>query len=264
MNSLKTNLRPFSRLLLIAVLALEVHGYSQQSSERIEILEAQTAMGIAQAKAQESESKLASYKGRIATLEESLAAANSDAVLQRDAYEKLRIQMEGLGIAALSGSNFELQQKLLSSLSDLRILDRQKQSLIEALILLSDTSVAYAKDAPAASEDSKQSLNRSLSNVERSLATSQNNVSVRNNTDLQHASVVSMKNELGIAVLNVGAKQGVHPGMPFAIFRQDRAIGRAMVIDVRPNVCGAVIQDIMSQNEPVKVGDVGKVEATKS
>ena len=82
--------------------------------------------------------------------------------------------------------------------------------------------------------------------------------------DLQNVSVVSLKSELSIAILNAGSKQGVHPGMPFAIFRQDRAIGRAMAIDVRPNICGAVIQDVMSQNEPVKVGDVGKVEATKS
>jgi hypothetical protein len=263
MTLLNTNPIPTGCLLLIAVLGIKVSGFAQLSSDRIEVLEAQTAMGIAQAKVQEVESKLASIKTRLTTLEESLSTANSEAAFQRDAYEKLRAQTEGLGIASLGSSSFELQQKLLSALSDLRILDRKNRSLTEAIILLSESAVAYAKDAPAATEEKKQSLNRSLGVVEKTLAGSEPNTG-SHNVDLQNVSVVSLKNELGIAVLNAGSKQGVHPGMPFAIFRQDRAIGRAMAIDVRPNICGAVIQDIMSQNEPVKVGDVGKVEATKS
>ena len=263
MTLLSLNTITAGYLLLIAVLGIEVSAIAQLSPNTIEVLEAQTAMGVAQARVSEVESKLADLKSRLTALEESLSAANNEAIFQRDAYEKLRTQTEGLGIASLNSSNFELQQKLLSALSDLRILDRQKRSLTEAIILLSESAVAYAKDAPTASEEQKQNLNRSLTVVEKSVAGSETK-SASQNIDLQNVSVVSLKSELSIAILNAGSKQGVHPGMPFAIFRQDRAIGRAMAIDVRPNICGAVIQDVMSQNEPVKVGDVGKVEATKS
>jgi len=65
-------------------------------------------------------------------------------------------------------------------------------------------------------------------------------------------------------VFNVGARHGVHPGMPFSIFRQDKPVARALVVDVRQDVCGAVVQDQVSKDEPVKVGDTGKVDAAKS
>ena len=52
--------------------------------------------------------------------------------------------------------------------------------------------------------------------------------------------------------------------MPFFIYRQDKPVARALVVDVRQDVCGAVVQDQVSKDEPVKVGDTGKVDAAKS
>jgi hypothetical protein len=82
--------------------------------------------------------------------------------------------------------------------------------------------------------------------------------------DLQNAQIVSMKDDLGIAVLNVGSRSGVHPGMPFSIYRKDKPIAHALVVDVRAGICGAVIRDQVSKDDPVKVGDIGKVDTSKS
>jgi hypothetical protein len=81
---------------------------------------------------------------------------------------------------------------------------------------------------------------------------------------MQNARVVSLKNELGIAVLSIGAKDGVKPGMPFEIFREDKPIAKVLVTEVRNSVCGAVVQELASTNDPVRVGDRGRVDLNKS
>ena len=52
--------------------------------------------------------------------------------------------------------------------------------------------------------------------------------------------------------------------MPFAIYRQDKPVARALVVEVRQDICGAVVQELVSKDEPVKVGDACKVEAARS
>jgi hypothetical protein len=52
--------------------------------------------------------------------------------------------------------------------------------------------------------------------------------------------------------------------MPFSIYRQDKPVARALVVDVRQDICGAVVQDLVSKGEPIKVGDICKVEPGKN
>ena len=82
--------------------------------------------------------------------------------------------------------------------------------------------------------------------------------------DLQNARVVSLKSELGIAVLSIGAKDGVKPGMPFEIYREDKPIAKVLVTEVRNSVCGAVVQELATANDPVRVGDRGRVDLNKT
>jgi len=263
MKSTLQHLNALAWLPFVAVVGMSLSAAGQTSPERLEVIEAQTAMNIAQAQVKDVELRLAKAKEQLASLGESLAAANSSSSISREAYEKLRIQMEGLGITTLDGSTAELQQRLLAALNDLRLMDQQKKALTDALISLSEASLSFAKAAGNVSEDSKQVLNKSLGAAEKVLAAAQTSLETQNDADLHNARIVSMKNEFGIAVLNVGTKHGVHPGMPFSIYRAEKPIGRAMVVDVRQSVCGAIVQDLISEKEPVKVGDIGKVEATK-
>ena len=212
----------------------------------------------------ELEQKLAKAKEQIGALSESLASANGDSQQVREAYEKLRAQMEGVGIAALDPTNTELQQRLLTALSDLRIVEGYRRELTEALVNLSEAALAYAKVAPAADAENRDNLNKALSAGEKALSgTKLAAVDPSGNADLDNARVVSLKDDLGIAVLNVGSRHGVHPGMPFAIYRKDKPIAHALVVDVRQGVSGAVVRELISKDEPVKVGDSGRVEATK-
>jgi hypothetical protein len=248
---------------LLSQFALHCAPMLAQTNEAIEVLEAKMALQASAARMTNLETEVAKSAEQIKTLTESLASANGEASQTREAYEKLRIQMEGLGMTMLDTSGKELQHRLLTALSDLRILEEQKRSLAEAVIGLSEASLAVAKSVGAEKEEATKNLSVSLTSAEKALAKLQVSEKPETSGDLQNAGVVSLKDDLGIVVLNVGSKHGVHPGMPFSIYRQDKPIARALVVDVRGSICGAVLQDLVSKDEPVKVGDAGKVESIK-
>lgn len=242
--------------------------YAQaQTDERIELRELKATLQFSAAKIQELETKATNDRSQINALKESLAAANLDCQQARENFDRLRLQNEGLGIAALDNSNSTLRQSLLSALSDLRIVEQQKNSLAEALIGLSEAALSHAKNNPQGETTAgKVELDKALATAEKALGVLGNKADskqVNNNGDLHNARIVSLKEDMGIAVLNVGSRQGVRPGMPFSIYRDDKPVAQALVVDVRQGISAAVLSDLVSKDEPVKVGDTGRVETSK-
>ncbi|MCE9518025.1 MAG: hypothetical protein K8R87_00410 [Verrucomicrobia bacterium] len=249
-------------VLLALIAAGSVLG---QSDSRIELQELKATLQVSAGQIQELEQKLGKAKEQVKSLSESLANANLDGQQAREGYEKLRIQMEGLGVAALDPTNTELQQRLLTALSDLRILEGHRRILTEALVGLSEASLAHAKNNSGGDAASRENLNKSLAAAERALSGSKLNVAsgAAESGTLDNARIISLKEDMGVAILNIGSRQGVHPGMPFSIYRKDKPVARALVVDVRQGISGAVVQELISKDESVKVGDTGRAETSK-
>lgn len=235
-------------------------GVQAQSNQGLELMEARTALQVSGNRIAELEAALAKSQTQAAAYAESLAAANAELAQVRDDHQKLRMQMEGLGLAAIDSSNEQLQQNLLTALSDLRIVEQQKRILADSLLALSESAIAHAQSQSQSDSAALQNLKRSLEEAEQVLAGLRSENTNVASGSLQNASVVSLKEDLGFAILNVGSRQGVHPGMPFSIYRQDKPVARVLVVDVRGGVSGAVVQELVNQNDPVKIGDTGKVE----
>jgi hypothetical protein len=49
--------------------------------------------------------------------------------------------------------------------------------------------------------------------------------------------------------------------MPFQVWRGENLVGHVRVVDVREKISGAVIQDLSSTRDKVKVGDRLRVDA---
>ena len=77
-------------------------------------------------------------------------------------------------------------------------------------------------------------------------------------------SVVSVKEEWSLVVGNLGEKQGVKIGMPLRVVRDGRTIATLRVVDVRQKICGAVIQEMGSGKEKIKVGDRLQADARQN
>jgi hypothetical protein len=76
--------------------------------------------------------------------------------------------------------------------------------------------------------------------------------------------VISVKAEWSFVVGNLGAQQGVKPGMPLRVVRVGKTVATLRVVDVREKISGAVIQEMDSEKEKIKVGDRLQVDARQN
>jgi len=80
---------------------------------------------------------------------------------------------------------------------------------------------------------------------------------------LTDASIVEVKPEFSLTVANIGRAAGVRVGMPFQVWRGNRRVGEVRVIDVRDRISGAVVQNLVSEEDPIQVGDRLRVDARR-
>lgn len=237
----------------------------QGMDAKIELQELQTTLQVANSRIQMLEKQLASLREQNGMLAQATAAANAETSQLRESQEKLRSLLEGLGIGALENSTDQIQERLLSALSDMRLIDGQKKKVSEALVSLAEASLLFARTAESPDAEAKRALEAALAKGDQVLRAANNLKSDDPSAtkSLHEARVVSMKTEAGVAVLDVGSRDGVKPGMPFEIYREDKPVARVLVTDVRRTVSGAVVQELSNPSDSVKVGDLGKVETNK-
>jgi len=251
--------RPLCTLLLAVCLA------DVRADDKLENQELLLSLQVAAAKVQALETAAAAAKDKGDALAQSAAAANAESNELKERYEKLRGLLEGLGLSAIETSRDQTQERLLSALSDMRILKEQRDALAESLIEMAESSMALMKSAPNADPAAADRVNKAITKADAVLVKAGGGQEAGAAVgDLQNARVVSLKADLGIAVLSIGAKDGVKPGMPFEIFREDKPVAKVLVTEVRNSVCGAVVQDLASASDPVRVGDRGRVDLSKS
>jgi hypothetical protein len=254
-------------LAYLLAVAFSVGGVQAQTS--LEMQELNTALQVAAQKIQALEQQVASAKDKNEALIQSTAAANQEAAELKDRYERLRGLLEGLGISALENNREQTQDRLLSALSDLRLAETSRRDLAKHMMELTEASLAFAKTIQSPDPIAADGLQKALINAENSLAanarkTSDEDIQAANTQpDLQNVRIVSLKADLGIAVLSVGSRDGIKPGMPFEIYREDKPIAKIRVTEVRHSVCGAVVQELASVTNPVRVGDQAKVDITQ-
>ncbi len=249
--------------LLLATLVMLVCG-RVSGQQALELLELKTTLEVAASKIQTLESEVASERSKNEALAQSAAAANEEAAEFRDRYERLRGLLEGLGIAAMENAGDEVQNRLLAALADLRLAEQQRIMLSDQLMKLAEASIQFAGTVNQPEETVAAKLNQELVAAEELLAATPRNVEEMIARDLTDTRVVSLKADLGIAVLGVGSRDGVKPGMPLKIFREDKPIAKVVVTDVRSTVSGAVVQETANAEDPIQVGDRGVADTSRS
>jgi cell shape-determining protein MreC len=207
--------------------------------------------------------QLAQSQETIKSLTESLAESNSEAEEFRRKCGELTLRMEALGIDA--SSETKLQQRLLKAVSDLRLVQTEKDKLSDQVIRLTEAMLRYMKTASSVDADARMSVETEMRNANEALGlpSSQAQEAQAVPATLTDAMIVSIKEEWALVVTNVGRKQGVKVGMPFKVIRGDSEVGVVRVVNVRDNISGAVIQSLDSEKNKIKVGDRLRVAAAQ-
>ncbi|HZR04882.1 MAG TPA: hypothetical protein VFA61_03525 [Candidatus Udaeobacter sp.] len=187
-------------------------------------------------------------------LTSSLAESNAEAELFRRKYSDLQLQMEALGLASANKDRAKLEQRLLAAVSDLQLAQKERDEYRDQMLRLDEAVLCYLKTSQNADAKARMDVETQLRSIDK-LVTKSTNEPEAPEPGLMDGNVISVKDEWSFVVGNFGEKQGVKVGMPMRVMRGDKRIATLRVIDVRQRICGAVIQEMDSKKERIKVGD---------
>jgi len=194
------------------------------------------------------------------TLTSSLAESNAEAELFRRKYSDLELRMEALGLASANKDRAKLEQRLLAAVSDLQLAQKERDEYRDQMLRLNEAMLCYLKTSQGGDAKARMDVETQLRSTNK-LFTKSNSAPDLPEPSLMDAGVISVKDEWSFVVGNLGEKQGVKIGMPMRVMRGDRKIATLRVVDVRQKICGAVIQEMDSSKEKIRVGDRLQVDA---
>ena len=220
-----------------------------------------TAAGLLQ-QTEDLQKQLSIAQESLKALTSSLAESNAEAELFRRKYSDLQLQMEALGLASANKDRAKLEQRLLAAVSDFQLAQRERDDYREQMLRLDEAVLYYLKTSQSTDAKARMDVETQLRSIDK-LVTKSTTPPDLPEPSLMNGSVIGMKAEWSFVIGNLGEKQGVKIGMPMRVMRDDRRIATLRVIDVRQKICGAVVQEMDSKNERIRVGDQIQVDAQR-
>ncbi len=246
---------------LLPVGRLAAEGNSSLSESKVENAEHAVTAGALLVQNEELRRQFSIAQQSLRALTSSLAESNAEAELFRRKYSDLELRMEALGLASANKDRAKLEQRLLAAVSDLQLAQKERDEYRDQMLRLNEAMLRYLKTSQGGGDA------QARMDVETQLR-STNNLVTRSASapdsaepSLLDGSVISVKDEWSFVVGNLGEKQGVKIGMPMRVMRNDRKIATLRVVDVRQKICGAVIQEMDSEKEKIRIGDRLQVDA---
>ena len=195
------------------------------------------------------------------TLTASLAESNTEAELFRRKFADLESRMDALGLASASKDRAKLEQRLLTAVSDLRLAQQERDEFRDQMLRLQEAMLRYLKTSQGEDAQARMDVETQLRSATKLTTGSNGSQSSAAEPGLMDGTVISVKEEWSFVVGNIGGSQGVKIGMPMRVMRGDQRIATLRVVDVRQKICGAVVQEMDSKKERIKVGDRLQVDA---
>lgn len=207
--------------------------------------------------------QLSIQRESVKTLTTSLAESNAEAELFRRKYSDLELRMEALGLESANKDRAKLEQRLLTAVSDLQLAHKERDEFRDQMLRLNESMLRYLKTSQGGDAQARMEMETQLRKTNE-IATRSTTTPQSAQPSLMDGSVISVKEEWSFVVANIGEKQGVKIGMPMRVMRGDKKIATLRVVDVRQRICGAVIQEMDSGKEKIKVGDRLQVDARQN
>jgi len=232
---------------------LAAQGNSSLSESKVENEERAVTGAALLEQNEDLRKQLSLQQESLKTLTTSLAESNAEAELFRRKYSDLELRMEALGLQSASKDRTKLEQRLLAAVSDLQFAQKERDEYRDQMLRLNEALLRYLKTSQGGDPQARMDVEAQMRSINQLVSKSTLPPSAE--PSLMDGSVISVKDEWSFVVGNLGEKQGVKIGMPMRVMRGDRRIATVRVVDVRQKICGAVIQEMDSQKDKIKVGD---------
>jgi hypothetical protein len=251
-----------STFLVFMTLArgLAAEGNSSLSESKIENADTKVTAAAMLSQNEELRRQLSLARESVKTLTESLAASNMEAEVLRRKYSDLQLRVEALGIDSANKDRAKLEQRLLNAVSDLRLMQKDREQYREQMLGLSEAIIHLLKSSTGGDALARMEVEAQLRGSNELATKSQD--APEETATLMDGTVISVKEEWSLVVGNIGERQGVKMGMPLRVMRADKVVATLRVVDVRQRICGAVIQEMDSGK--IRMGDRLQVDARQN
>jgi hypothetical protein len=189
-------------------------------------------------------------------LQRSLVEANRGEKQAREQLDQVRQRLEALGKNLLDGGD----DRLVQAAADLQIANERITSLELAARGLATSTTEYLRQSVVSDPNARVGVETSLRELDAILGLTQKpRPDVRTGT-LQQARVVSIDQQSGMLVLNLGETQGARIGMTFQLLRGQQPYAKAILADVRKGISGAFVEQLDAVAEAPRPGDLAVLE----
>jgi flagellar basal body-associated protein FliL len=185
------------------------------------------------------------------TLERALVEANKAEKASTDQLNQVRERLEALGKNLLDGGD----DRLVQAAADLELANERITQLEAAAARLSSSVTDYLRSAVVSDPDARLRVETAMRELDSISGLRQKPRPDIRTGDLQRAQIVSLDQESGMLVLNLGENQGAMIGMTFRLMRGQQSYGKAILADVRQGVSGAFVEQIDSKDNTPRLGD---------
>ena len=201
--------------------------------------------------------EIALLKQQNKNLQRSLTEANRS---QRETSEQLaqvRTRLAALGKNLLDGGN----DRLIQAAAELEIANERVAALEASSARLMTSVGTYIREAVVSDPQARIQVETSLRELDAVLGLRQKPRPDVRTGSLKQATVVSIDQESGMLVLNIGERQGARIGMTFSLVRGQVPYGKAILADVRQGVCGIFVEAIDEKSDITpRQGDLAILE----
>lgn len=184
-------------------------------------------------------------------LQRALVESNKAEKASTDQLNQVRERLEALGKNLLDGGD----DRLIQAAADLELANERIVQLEAAAVRLSSSVTDYLRSAVVSDPDARLRVETAMRELDSISGLRQKPRPDIRTGDLQRAQIVSLDQESGMLVLNLGETQGATIGMTFRLMRGQQSYGKAILADVRQGVSGAFIEQIDSKENTPRLGD---------
>jgi uncharacterized phage infection (PIP) family protein YhgE len=190
------------------------------------------------------------------SLQQALAESNKGEKQASEQLAQVRKLLEALGKNLLDGGN----DRMVQAAADLQIANERISQLESSVLRLVSAISDYRRKAIVSDPDALLRVETSLRELDAVLGLRQKPRPDVRTGSLQQARIVSLDQDSGMLVLNLGETQGAKIGMTFRLSRGQQPYGKAILADVRKGVSGAFVERLDVANETPRPGDLATIE----
>jgi len=193
-------------------------------------------------------------------LQRSLAEANRGEKLASEQLAQVRERLEALGKNLLDGGD----DRLIQAAADLQLANERITEVEGSATRLVASVNDYLRQAVVSDPDARLRVETSLRELDAVLGLRQKPRPDVRSGSLQQARIVSLDQQSGMLVLNIGESQGARIGMTFRLSRGQQSYGKAILADVRKGVSGVFVETLDNPAETPRPGDLAILETQAS